>query len=180
MLLGADRTGKSTLIENTIKSFPEWVYGKSWHFTAPKIKTNPMQQYEDFLKLPFEDRGVDYVFMDRGFPETVFYEEYRCGNKIPMSEMIRMHNLFEARFNIFVPTIIYRSWNEILPGHLEEIANGINHDESRESPNLDDRRAEYEAYYEFMDKYVGMFPVSVNVLINPKIDQLLVPREKHI
>ena len=77
MVLGADRVGKSTIVQDTIDSLPDNVYGVSQHFTAPKIKANPMQQYIDFLKMPWEDFGVDYVFMDRGFPETVFYEDYR-------------------------------------------------------------------------------------------------------
>lgn len=180
LVMGPDRVGKTTMIERTINSFPEWVYGKSWHFTVPKNKNSPMLQYENFLKLPFEDKGVDFVFMDRGFPETVFYESWRLGNLIPDSELIRITKLFQARFINFTPTLIHRSWDDIRAGHIDEIANGVNHNESAESPNLLDREAEYYAYYKFMKKYVKMFPMLVNEIYNPTIDQILVSKETHI
>lgn len=180
MVCGADRVGKSTLINRTLKSFPEWVYGKSWHFSAPKVKTNPFQQYENFLKLPFENYGIDYVFMDRGFIETVFYEDYRCGNIITISKMLHINAMFKSRFIEFNPVIIYRRWEDIEALHLEEIKNGINHDKSNEFPELEDRKKEYEAYYRFMDQVSNLLPMSVNWVYNPNLEYLLIPRTEHI
>lgn len=174
MLLGFDRTGKSTIVNNTLNSLPENVSAQSWHFSAPKVKSNPFQEYEDLLKLPFEDYGIDYVLMDRGFPETVFYEDYRCGNIIPIEKMLQINAMFKSRFIEFNPVIIYRRWQDIEALHIEEIENGINHYESNEFPELEDRKKEYEAYYGFMDQVSQLFPMSVNWIFNPRLDFVLI------
>lgn len=170
LLLAFDRVGKTTTIANTKKYAPKNLIIYSKHFTAPKVKSNPFQQYEDFIKTPFESYAIDWVLCDRGFPETVFFEQSRCGNKIPEEELIWCHKRWRSRFNIFNPTILWRPWDSIEEAHLEEINNNINHDESGEFPTLENRRREYLDYYDFMSYYTDLFPMDVNWIYNPDIN----------
>ncbi len=151
MLLGFDRVGKDTIIENSIKKLYGYSYD-TFHFSAPKDKTNPLGQYWDFLR-----RGVnpyaDYVFINRGFPETVFFEQSRCGNTVDVKEAYDLMNAFSSSFIEFNLIIVCRYWEDILQAHIDEINNEICDKNSNETLDLETRKKEYIEYYDYMHTF---------------------------
>ena len=151
MLLGFDRVGKSSIIENSIEGLYGYSYD-TYHFSAPKDKTNPLGMYYDFLR-----KGVnpyaDYVFIDRGFPETVFFEQSRCGNVVNIQGAYDLMDAFSSSFIEFNLIIVCRDWEDILQAHIDEINEGVCDENSNETLDLETRKKEYIEYYDYMQTF---------------------------
>jgi len=77
VILGADRVGKSTFIENSYEFLIGSTTAAKLHFSGPQPHhNNPIDQYIEPLNAIGLDK-VRYILCDRGFSEVCFYEKFR-------------------------------------------------------------------------------------------------------
>jgi len=157
VLLGADRVGKSTIIENTAERFKrKGIDFLSLHFDGPKpYHSSPIEQYT----IPFDlaiDSMPEFILCDRGFSEVCFYDEFRRHISISheWAQVAESYFLEKSR-NVKV-FLLERDWDWAQPHHFEEV--------KKEEPNatawwiknrMKAREAEHYAYYDYMHNYLN-------------------------
>lgn len=180
IILGADRVGKSTLVQSVSRHLKsrDKTY-TNLHFDGPKHWHNsPIQQYTEAIDLV--PSSVDWVICDRGGSEVCFYEKYRRNIDIDHTWAQRFEEYVETNFAWHKTILIKRDWEWCRPHHIEEI--------NRLWPNCTDywrnsqlnmRKAEHECYYEYMDRYFSyiskLMPtiLETNELTPKQIKELL-------
>ena len=173
MVLGFDNVGKTTMIFRTIANHPTKTFSVR-HFSGPSDKTKPYQEYYDLLNENFDD---DYLILDRGFPETYFYERHRCDNKVSFIPVLNLLEEFKVKFTSFSIQILKRNWSDIEAYHLEEIRR--NHSISGESLDLSTRKQEYDKYYGFFTRFYRSQRTVVNFIWNPERNMDLIVEDEN-
>jgi hypothetical protein len=156
VVLGADRVGKSTIVNNTIEQFKNAnIDAISLHFAGPQPHhDSPIQQYTESL-----DRALDtmpeVIICDRGFSEVCFYDKFRRHVDISEEWAFAAESYFASRTSNLYVFLIKRSWEWSKPHHIIEI--------QEQYPNATQyfirnqllmREAEHYAYYEYMEDYL--------------------------
>lgn len=158
-ILGADRVGKSTYVDNLIsclidqdKSF------RKYHFSGPQPNHNtPIDQYT----LPLQegiDSGAEFHICDRGGSEVCFYEKYRRGIDIDVSWAQCFESWCLSKFDKVNVVLLNKNWGNVLEfRHLQEIDQLYpNSTEWFRRQQLLSRKAEHLAYYDYMHKYFSL------------------------
>lgn len=157
VLLGADRVGKSTIVNNTItKLVQSNIDALSLHFSGAKPHhSSPIDQYIE----PFDaymDTMPEVIICDRGFSEVCFYDQYRRHINISHEWAQSAESYFMKRSSKVLVYIVERTWEWSRPHHIEEVKN--------EYPDasawwiesqLKAREAEHYAYYMYMNEYLN-------------------------
>lgn len=162
MLLGADRVGKSTAIDQLQKHFyvHQKYYGdpviKKFHFSGPEAwHDSPIDQYTLPLLAnlnQYQDKPCVFL-CDRGGPEVCFYEKFRRHVDIPRHYLTQFEDFLLDNFLHIHVYLIYAPWWEVEGRHVEEIEQ--QHPECSDyfrSMQLEGRKNEHEAYYDYMFK----------------------------
>lgn len=173
MVLGFDNVGKTSMIYRTMANHPTKTFSVR-HFSGPSDKSQPYQEYYDLLNENFDD---DYLILDRGFPETYFYERHRCGNEVSFIPVLNLLDEFKAKFTSFSIQIIKREWSEIEKFHIKEIEDS--HSISGESLNLQKRNLEFGKYYEFFKRFYRSQRTVVNFIWSPDRNMDLIVEDEN-
>ena len=163
--LGADNVGKTTMLMYSMK-FAREVLNKEvfyLHFSAPKKGENPCDMYYEALEklVPYLDR-YEYVYLDRAWPESKFYEQERRGVIIPYEEVLEVEKTYQDLFKKYGYEsgiyLMYKNWDFIRKFHIQELEK--NQEFVQESKKLNDepdslgaRKLEYGKYYHYMQDY---------------------------
>jgi hypothetical protein len=145
-VIGPDRVGKSTLINEMVHNL-ETEYGvANLHFSGPlRGDLTPIDQYLVPLQSYYPYNNVDFFILDRGPQEVLFYEKSRRAANIPGYYYHVMEDVMLKLGQPFV-VLVEQSWDAVKPRHEEELA-GPN---PGEPFTLEERRREHESYYDFM------------------------------
>jgi len=147
-IIGPDRVGKSTLIEQ-MQALTEVEYStKTMHFTGPQRgHLTPIDQYLDPLRAIYPSQIPEFLIWDRGPQEVLFYEQYRRAAFIPGYYCHVMEDVMQKIAQTFI-VLVEQSWDVVKPRHESELAQ-----EGHGEPyTLEERRREHEDYYDFMYK----------------------------
>lgn len=159
-ILGADRVGKSTLINKIKDSISDGEIKKYknvslLHFSGPKPSHNsPIEQYTRPLK-DVLTTSPDLILCDRGFSEVCFYEKFRRNMDISEEWALSAESIFTSSSKSTKVFMIKRSWEWSRAFHIKEI--------KEQFPDctlyflysqLQTREAEHYAYYEYMENYL--------------------------
>lgn len=168
VVLGADRVGKSTIIENTRRflhhALPE-ARVKKLHFSGPQPHHNsPIEQYTD----PFNEarrEGMDYILCDRGFSEVCFYDRFRRNLNTSEEWANAAESYFAAYSEELHVFMIERDWEWSLPHHIEELKQILppGTTEYYMSRELQIRKKEHNEYYFYMSNYLKNRSLLKNV-----------------
>lgn len=151
VLNGFDRVGKGTIIENTLAVLPSGATHIVKHWGAPLPGEDPFGRYWDFLTQDFSD--IDYIFFDRSFMETFFFEISRKHNStVDIGDVKKLTSYCLLGFSEFYPIVVKRDWDLIKNQHQREIESNFADFESGETLSLDERRREYNSYYTYFER----------------------------
>lgn len=156
VVLGADRVGKSTIVENTRNDLvARDVCVRALHFSGPQPHHHtPIQQYIDPFQSALEEKA-QVVICDRGFSEVCFYEKFRRNLEISEEWANSAESYFSAYSETIKVFLVERTWEWSLPHHIVEL--GLLY------PNCSDyylemqlkaRQKEHEEYYAYMKDYL--------------------------
>lgn len=152
IVLGPDRVGKSTWLENTktaIKKQNKHYYTK--HFSAPpKTDINPLVNFRKALVELHDMKRMgltfDYALFDRNAPEIALFDKSRR-NKITSHKWAEFWEFEWANYfgheNISI-YINYKPWEWSEPKHIEELETGEGWG------TFEQRKAEHTFYYDFI------------------------------
>lgn len=156
VVLGADRVGKSTTVENTYKDLVERdICVRALHFSGPQPHHHsPIQQYLDPFQAALEEQA-QVVLCDRGFSEVCFYGKFRRHIEISEEWANSAESFFASYSSMIKVFLIERTWEWSLPLHIIEI-NELYPDCSDYFMNmqLQVRKKEHEEYYAYMRDYL--------------------------
>jgi hypothetical protein len=158
VILGADRVGKSTLI-NKLKTQLENSHAldiSSLHFSGPQPHHHtPIQQYTDPLDALLQDWTPQVILCDRGFSEVCFYDKFRRNIDTTEEWALASESYFASRACRIKVFLLKKEWETCKPFHLAEIKEQ-NPDSSLYYQNcaLRSREVEHYSYYKYMDKYL--------------------------
>lgn len=155
-VLGADRVGKSTFVDNLLSCLiNENKYFRKYHFSGPQPQHNsPIDQYILPLESGFET-GEEFHICDRGGSEVCFYEKYRRGVDIDVSWAQSFESWCLSKYDKVYTILLQREWDDaIKQRHLNEI-HMIYEDSTAwfAEQQLLNRKAEHISYYEYMNNY---------------------------
>jgi hypothetical protein len=166
VILGADRVGKSTIATNTVKKLEADEYDATLlHFSGPQpYHSSPIQQYIEPFNLACETYP-QVIVCDRGFAEVAFYDKFRRHIDISHEWAQSAESYFlEKSLDVRV-FIVRRDWEWSQPHHVAEILD--QHPDATAwfvKNQLEMRRAEHYAYYEYMQDYLdnrSLLPYTV-------------------
>lgn len=158
IVLGADRVGKTTLIEKSSQLLTD--IGKNpyrLHFSGVLPHHNsPIDQFlEPFSIASFHD--VDYLFCDRFSPEALFYEAYRRKSGTHPAEYSHVvESLYMEKSEDLRVVLLCPYWNDTIKSR-HEIELRIDYPRGTEwwiNKMLTNRKEEHIAYYDFMTDYL--------------------------
>lgn len=159
VLLGADRVGKSTIVTNTLNELGKRRYtgykAMSLHFSGPKPwHSSPIEQYTEEL-----DKALTHaprvIICDRFGAEVAFYDKFRRNVDISHEWGQAAEAYFAQRSEKIQVYMVKRDWAWSRYHHVTEIR--------EQFPDcslwwmktqLEMRKAEHEAYYEYMLDYL--------------------------
>lgn len=160
VVLGADRVGKTTAIENTARTLEAGGLSvRVSHFSEIKpYHHSPIQQFDH--EINNYDPETDVVIMDRFVSDTLFYESYRSQMPPIPSEFaltIESKLLVLAEDGVKVVLIEHNWDNRLILRHSEEIRNSceMGCTDYWLAKQLEKRRLEHLAYYEHTRKYLS-------------------------
>ncbi len=171
VVLGADRVGKSTLVTRTLEEFESQnIDATALHFSGPKPQHNsPIVQYIEPLETVLQT-SPDVIICDRGFSEVCFYDKFRRHVAISEEWAHAAESYFSAKASKVHVFMVKRDWEWSRPHHIVEIR--------QQEPDaslyyvrnqLEMRRAEHYAYYEYMEDYLkNRSLLDHTVLLNPE------------
>jgi hypothetical protein len=172
VVLGADRVGKSTFIENSYEALNASSTVSKLHFSGPQPHHNsPIDQYiEPLNKLELDK--VRYVLCDRGFSEVCFYEKFRRNIVISEQWAIAAESYFKSVSSEIKVFMIERDWEWSLPKHIKEIDELFPEASNYYRRNiLLVREEEHKRYYEYMNSYLKDLSTLPYEIIQPEINQ---------
>lgn len=160
IVLGPDRVGKSTLIENTQKSLRDGGYKiLCAHFREVQPKHHsPIDQYNHLFDA-YPESEFDYLLIDRFVPDTLFYETYRANfpqidRSLARTVESKLIELSGEVSNIDVIHLAYQWSDEIASRHRAEILEKYpGCTEYWIDINLKRAQTEHEEYNEFVSNY---------------------------
>lgn len=161
IVLGPDRVGKSTLIENTKKSLLNGGYEVAClHFREVQPHHHsPIDQFNQTLGNFLQDMSPAYLLIDRFVPDTLFYETYRSNfpqidKSLARTIESRLIELSGGVSNIEVVHLAYQWSEEIASRHRAEVQEKyLGCTEYWIDINLKKAQAEHEEYNEFVSDY---------------------------
>ena len=164
VVLGPDRVGKSTLIENTKGSLESGGYRvQCLHFREVQpCHHSPMDQYNRAIDLLRENELPDYLLIDRFVPDTLFYETARSNfplidETLPQMVESRLIELSGGLSNISVVHLAYQWSDEISSRHRGEIMEKYpGCTEYWIYINLKRAQAEHDEYNDFVPEYFSL------------------------
>jgi hypothetical protein len=171
VVLGADRVGKSTLVEKTKEEFQKQnIDATTLHFSGPRPHhDSPIQQYIEPLDLTL-DSMPEVILCDRGFSEVCFYDKFRRHVDISEEWAQAAESYFSSKASKVHVFMVKREWEWSKPHHIVEI--------KQEQPDaslyyirnqLAMREAEHYAYYEYMENYLKNYSLlGHTVLLDPE------------
>lgn len=163
ILNGFDRVGKGTIIENTLSVLPSGTTCIVKHWGAPLPGEDAFGRYWEWLYEGFDD--VDYVFFDRSFMETFFFEVSRKHNSVVnIDDVKRLTKFYLQSFSEFYPIVVKRDWDLIKTHHQKEIEDNFADFKSGETLNLEERRKEYNSYYTYFERLDDFLSPICNLL----------------
>lgn len=179
VLLGADRVGKSTIVSNTLERFKRKdVDATALHFSGPQPHhSSPIQQYIGPFDLVIETMP-EFVICDRGFSEVCFYDEFRRRITISHEWAQSAESYFLERSQRLHVFLVERDWEWSQPHHLTEVMNQYPNASAWWIRNqMEARKAEHYAYYDYMHEYLNNYSLLPHTVIcNPDFDFELVDR----
>lgn len=158
-MLGADRVGKSTTVENSRQYLEKG--GNSvevCHFSGIHPRHHsPVQQFTDALD-EIDNSLTDYLLLDRFVSDTLFYEQYRYQfSPIPDYVATEPESILLAMSSRVRVVVIEHEWDIAIRTRHE-------HEIRTQSPGCSDfwvrgqlekRRLEHESYYEHTNYYLA-------------------------
>lgn len=155
VISGADRVGKSTLIEKLKKD----VDVESFHFSAPK--THPTRDFEEAIC----NSTKESIIFDRGWPDRFIFEQIRNNNKTGLWDYIRDFeiDLYKSGIEVFLLGIT-RPWNFSAALHLQEFPSNLS--QFQISTNLEKARKEHYQVQELMKEYFSHYTMFQNHIIH--------------
>lgn len=177
VVLGADRVGKSTIVNNTLERFKhKGLDAHFLHFSGPKpFHNSPIEQYIE----PFNqalDSYPEFVLCDRGFSEVCFYDDFRRRISISYEWAQSAESYFRDRSSSIHVFLIERDWEWSEPHHLKEVV--------EENPDatawwvkkrMEMRRNEHSAYYDYMHNYLHHYSLlPFTKITDPEFDYDLI------
>ena len=172
VVLGADRVGKSTFIENSFQNIQGFSTATKLHFSGPKPHhNNPIDQYIEPLN-ELDLNNVAYVLCDRGFSEVCFYEKFRRNIIISEQWAVAAESYFKSVSSHIEVFMIERDWEWSKPKHIEEI-NELYPDASNyfKRNQLLVREEEHKQYYNYMNAYLKEITTLPYKIIRPELGQ---------
>ena len=170
VILGADRVGKSTFIENSYGAISAFSTVAKLHFSGPKPHhNNPIDQYIEPLNSLELDK-VSYVLCDRGFSEVCFYEKFRRNIIISEQWAGAAESYFKSVSSHIEVLMIKREWDWSKSKHIEEI-DELFPDASNyfKRNQLLVREEEHKQYYNYMEEYLKTITTLSYQIIQPTI-----------
>lgn len=170
VVLGADRVGKSTLIENSRMYLSGNNHVEVLHFAGPQPHHNsPIDQYIEPLNA-INLSKTDFVLCDRGFSEVCFYEKFRRNIIISEQWAVAAESYFKSVSSSVEVLMIEREWEWSRPKHIEEI-DELYPDASNyfKRNQLLVREEEHRQYYNYMSEYLKNVTTLPYQVIQPTI-----------
>lgn len=159
VLLGADRVGKSTIVTNTVKKLEKDGYdAKALHFSGPQpYHSSPIQQYIEPFDLA-RDEMAQVIVCDRGFSEVCFYDKFRRHVDISHEWAQSAESYFLEKSLHVLVFLVKRRWEWSQPHHVKEVLD-LHPDATAwfVKNQLEMRKAEHYAYYEYMEDYLNNY-----------------------
>ena len=151
---GADRVGKSTLIDKLYRAYQGQAMVK--HHNAPsRYSEEPYEYYKKDLA-EFMMAREEVCIWDRGWPCSYILEQHREGTHDHLPEIVDLE-LYVMTFGIKVLHVaVQKNWSWSAPHHLEELKS--------ENANVSDwwlrnkyinRMREHEKYYKELDYFLN-------------------------
>jgi len=170
IVLGADRVGKSTTVEETCKLLSSAGYRhKVLHFSGIRPDHHsPVEQFVTPLSLVDVSRA-DYLLLDRFVSDTLFYEPRRKGfSPIGTAFATTVESLLLSISNRVDIVLIEKQWDdELIERHTDELLDQFpSCSRYWLSLNLEARRTEHIAYYEhtkrFLQSQTAVHPTCIH------------------
>lgn len=172
VILGADRVGKSTFIENSYQNIEAFSTVTKLHFSGPKPHhNNPIDQYIEPLNA-IDLNSTSYILCDRGFSEVCFYEKFRRNIIISEQWAVAAESYFKSVSSHIEVFMIKREWEWSKPKHIEEI-NELYPEASNyfKRNQLLVREEEHKQYYSYMEDYLKHITTLPYKIIQPELGQ---------
>jgi len=157
VVLGPDRVGKTTLVNNTHAFLKAKGQGKPQilHFSGPKEYHNsPIDQYIDPIA-PINFEEVRYLICDRFGSEVCFYENFRRRLTISDEWAISAESFYDDISEEIHVFLVQRDWEWAKPHHIVELKqlypSGTKYFLNQQ---LAVRKLEHEMYYDYMIDYL--------------------------
>lgn len=180
MFFGADRVGKSTLIASIEKILvDDGKKVKIAHFSGPKPHHHsPIEQYTEVLDPLFKEGFYDFILCDRCGSEVVFYDSWR--------RRVNTSNQWALSFESYIISqaetarifLVEKDWEEVEQYHIQEILDqtGKNCSQFYINMELETRRKEHYAYYDYMQKYLRNTTTLCSFNLKPDANKFIDPQ----
>ena len=172
-VLGPDRVGKSTLVENSYNVINEFANVEKLHFSGPQPHHNsPIEQYIEPLNKVTTRDTAEYILCDRGFSEVCFYEKFRRNIIISPEWAVAAESYFFAVSKSIDILVVERSWEWAKENHIKEI-NKLFPDATPyyKRNQLLVREEEHKQYYAYMKNYLENISTLPYQIIQPKLGE---------
>jgi hypothetical protein len=166
VLLGADRVGKSTIIQNTLERIQRRnLDATALHFAGPKpFHSTPIDQYIEPFDQALESMP-EFVLCDRGFSEVCFYDKFRRHIDISYEWAQAAESYFMEKSSVIKVFLVERDWEWSEPHHIAEVKEQYPDATAWWIKNqVNARKAEHYAYYDYMHNYLehySLLPYTV-------------------
>lgn len=172
-VLGPDRVGKSTFVENSYNVINEFANVSKLHFSGPQPHHNdPITQYIEPLNNIMSQGTSEYILCDRGFSEVCFYEKFRRNIMISEQWAIAAESYFFSVSKSVDVLMIERSWDWAEQNHIKEIEDEFPGASNYYKRNqLLVRENEHKRYYEYMKNYLENVSTLDYRIIQPKLGE---------
>jgi hypothetical protein len=172
-VLGPDRVGKSTFVDNSYNTIDKFSSVAKLHFSGPKPHHNdPITQYIEPLNEIISSGAPEYILCDRGFSEVCFYEKFRRNIVISEEWAVAAESYFASSSKTIDVLMIERSWNWARNNHIDEI-DQLHPDASSywKRNQLLVREEEHKQYYNYMREYLEKITTLSYQVIEPKLGE---------
>ena len=172
-VLGPDRVGKSTLVENSYNVINEFANVEKLHFSGPQPHhNNPIDQYIEPLNKVASRGTAEYILCDRGFSEVCFYEKFRRNIVISEQWAVAAESYFFSVSKSVDILMVERSWEWARENHIKEIDEIFpNASPYYKRNQLLVREEEHIQYYNYMNEYLKNVSTLPYQIIQPKLGE---------
>lgn len=172
-VLGPDRVGKSTLVDNSYNVINEFANVEKLHFSGPQPHHNsPIEQYIEPLNKVTSRDTAEYILCDRGFSEVCFYEKFRRNIIISPEWAVAAESYFFAVSKSLDILVVERDWEWAKENHIKEINELFPSATPYYKRNqLLVREEEHKQYYAYMKNYLENISTLPYQIIRPKLGE---------